>query len=384
MMGKAAGYPQCVSLFNSRAMMPICASPPMTLRVKNMTSRATLAKGREATIAAGFARGLVDLANAKGADREELLRQASIDPATLADQDGRIPYLAYQALMRAGKALSGDSALALHFGEAFDMTELSIVGHICMACANGQEAFEQLARYSQLIVDVPVDDPQGRRLVIQREHGEVWLVDTRSNPDDFPELTESSFGRMAAAVHARRAGEQSVREIHVTHEPPVHRAEYARVFEVPVVFGSGRNALLMKDDSFLSAPLSPNPSRYVFGVFSARGDALLEELQAASTMRGRVESLLIPMLHTGRCDMETLAAKLAIGRRTLVRRLGAEGTTFERVLDELRKRMAFDYLAHRKLSVNETAYLVGFSDPSAFSRAFKRWTGKRPKEVRDS
>jgi len=88
------------------------------------------------------------------------------------------------------------------------------------------------------------------------------------------------------------------------------------------------------------------------------------------------------VLHKGDIGMDAIAAKLAVSRQTLFRKLKAEGTTFEKVLDELRHRLALNYLSGKKVSVNETAYLVGFSDPAAFSRAFKRWTGSSPRDVR--
>jgi len=355
----------------------------MTFGIKNMTEGTKPFSARVfprvPSVAAGFARALADLAVTRGAPREELLRRAGIDPATLQDQDSRIPFDAYKALMRAGQTLSGDPALALHFGEAFEMTDLSIVGHIGMACATWQEAFEQLGRYNQLSIDIPVDDPQGRRAFIMQDAAGVWMVDARSDPNDFPELTESTFARMVAAVHTRRSGISAASEIHVTHKAPAYRAEYERVFEMPVIFESDRNALLMKDASFLSLPI-PNSSRYVFGVFAARADALLAELQASSTVRGRVESLLMPVLHKGDASMDAVAEKMAMSRQTLFRRLKDENTTFEKVLDDLRHKLALDYLGAKKVSVNEAAYLVGFSDPAAFSRAFKRWTGKSPRD----
>jgi AraC-like DNA-binding protein len=124
--------------------------------------------------------------------------------------------------------------------------------------------------------------------------------------------------------------------------------------------------------------------RYVFGVLTEHADALLRDLEASGTTRGRVESLLMPVLHKGEANMDAIAEKLGTSRQTLYRNLKDEDVTFEQVLDDLRHKLALEYLRGRKTTVNETAYLVGFSDPAAFSRAFKRWTGKSPSEMRGS
>jgi AraC-like DNA-binding protein len=121
--------------------------------------------------------------------------------------------------------------------------------------------------------------------------------------------------------------------------------------------------------------------RYVFGVLTQKADDLLQELEDLKTVRGRVEAVLLPLLHTGEVGADAVARTLGFSRQTLFRKLKAEAATYEQVLDGLRHRMALRYLTARKVSVNETAYLVGFSEPAAFSRAFKRWTGKSPREV---
>lgn len=77
--------------------------------------------------------------------------------------------------------------------------------------------------------------------------------------------------------------------------------------------------------------------------------------------------------------MDTIAGKLGLSRQTLFRKLKAESITFEKILDELRRKLALHYLNGKKVSVNEIAYLLGFSEPAAFSRAFKRWTGSSPR-----
>src|SRR5205823_2598210 len=121
--------------------------------------------------------------------------------------------------------------------------------------------------------------------------------------------------------------------------------------------------------------------RYVFGVLSEHAEALLKSLESAKSTKGRVESLLVPILHKGDVSMDAIAAKLGVSRQTLFRKLKADGTTFEKLLDDLRHKMALHYLSGKKVSVNQTAYLVGFSEPAAFSRAFKRWTGTNPSSI---
>jgi AraC-like DNA-binding protein len=166
----------------------------------------------------------------------------------------------------------------------------------------------------------------------------------------------------------------------VTHAEPAHRKVYDEIWRCPIRFDAPWNAMRM-EPTLGSYRVQQQP-RYVFGVLSAHADRLLKELESAKSVRGRVESLLMPMLHTGEVSMETVAARMNQSRHTLHRALKDEGVTFEQVLDELRHTLALQYLQGKKVSVNETAYLVGFADPAAFSRAFKRWTGISPRDAR--
>ena len=332
----------------------------------------------ELTVAAGLARGLMELAESKGASRAMLAERSGIDADDLHDQDKRVPFSNYVALMRAGKELCNDPALALHFGETNDLSQISIVGLLGFASATMADALVQLNRYGRLVIEF--DGPKDRFRVSRRSTG-LWIEDTRENPNDFPELTESTFARMVCGP--RQFGvTQLAKSVHVTHAAPAHRAEYDRVFRAPVIFESSKNAILI-DEAWMTHKIALQP-RYVFGILSEHADALLKSLESSKSVRGRVESLLMPVLHTGDVSMDMIAGRLGLSRQTLLRRLKAEGTTFEKVLDELRRQLALGYLGGKKVSVNETAYLVGFSEPAAFSRAFKRWTGTSPGTVRDS
>lgn len=333
----------------------------------------------ETTVSAGYVQALFDLAEAKGADPAVLAARAGLDSTHLGNPDDRVPLRVFKALMQTAKILCNDPAFGLHFGEETRFADISIVGLICQSAQTMGAAFLQMNRFAKLAIEVEGHDI-GNRFELKRIGNDLWLQDQRRNPNDFPELTESTFARFICET-ARHFGKAPfARSVHFTHAVPDHRAEYDRIMNVPITFGSDKNAICIHE-SWLSIRTNMN-NKYVFGVFSERAEALLAILERSATMTGRVESLLMPIIHTGDVGMGNIAAKLGMSRISLYRRLKAEGSTFERILDDLRHKLALSYLSGKKISVNEVAYLVGFTDPAAFSRAFKRWTGNNPSTVK--
>jgi AraC-like DNA-binding protein len=330
------------------------------------------------TVSAGYVQALLDLAKAKGADIGVLAEQAGLGATQLDNPDARVAFRVFQAVMRTAKILCNDPAFGLHFGEESRFADISIVGLICQSAETMGEAFHQMNRYARLAIEVEGHDV-GNRFELKRIGDDLWLEDQRQNPNDFPELTESTFARFICET-ARHFGDAPfARSVCFTHAEPSYRAEYDRILKVPITFDSDRNAICIYE-SWLSIRTNVCSS-YVFGIFCDHADTLLATLEKSVTTRGRVESLIMPIVHTGEVAMGDIAAKLGMSRISLYRRLKAEGASFERILDDLRHKLALSYLRGGKTSVNEVAYLVGFNDPAAFSRAFKRWTGRSPSSV---
>jgi AraC-like DNA-binding protein len=336
---------------------------------------------RELTVAAGAVRALMEFAVSRGASRETLTERSGIDPSDLRDRDHRVPFAKYVALMRAGQELCRDPALALHFGESVPAAEISPGHQVGASSETMAEGLALINRYAPLTVEVELVGG-GDRFRFERGDGQVWIIDTRANPNEFPELTESGFARMICAGRAFMGDEAMLKAVHVTHAEPPYRAEYDRIFRAPIVFRSDRNALLTDDSWMALSP--PSPSRPVLDVLKAHSEALLEKLESLKSTRGRVEDLLTPLLPDGEATMGAIATRLGLSRQSLFRKLKAEGVTFEKVLDELRHTLALRYLNGEGLSVKETAFQLGFSEPASFSRAFKRWTGTSPVAVRRS
>jgi len=338
----------------------------------------------EPTVAAGFAKAFLDFAVRKGAARETLIRQAHLSTPDLAEPDNRIPLSAYLALIGAGIKSCDEPALALLFGAEVSMSDLSILGLIGNM-TTAEEGRRQMNRYASLAIDGG-DGETAHRFEFVREDGQVGVKFTSTLFADHLWLTESAFarcmcdGRRMTLAAGRVPQWPLPKAIRFTHAEPSYRAEYDRIFGVPLEFQSSMNAILFNEE-LLSIRLPPQ-KQYVSALFTERAEALLEKLEKSKTTRGRVESLLIPLLHTGEARIETVARKLGLSRQTLFRKLKVEGVTFEQVLDQLRHKLALEYLNGKNVSVNEAAYQLGFSDPAAFSRAFKRWTGASPRAMR--
>ncbi len=335
----------------------------------------------EPTIAAAFARAFLDFAVARGAGRQSLIERSHIRPDDLTEEDNRVPLANYIELMKAGIQLCHEPALALLFGEEVRLPDISIVGLLGRA-ETAEDARRLATRYSRLAID-DGEAEHSAPLEFVREDRNVWVKFNSALYIENPLLTESAFARCMSG----RGGCGEVRDdrsrwpcplaFSFTHEEPSYRARYDRIFRVPLIFGSDKNAILFGEE-LLSVRLPPT-NRYVSRLLVQQAETLLTRLDSSKSMRGRVESLLLPMLPTGGASVEIIAGKLGVSRQTLFRKLKAEGVTFEKVLDEMRHKLALHYLNDKKISVNETAYLVGFSDAAAFSRAFKRWTGSSPR-----
>lgn len=330
------------------------------------------------TVSAGHAAAWLEYVETRGVSSETLLDRSGIGADRLADPDGRIPFMAYVELVRGAIAASGDTGLVLRFGAEAGPGGLGILGLIMEASATMFDAFVQMQRFGRLVVEVECATDGPRFDLIPRD-GRMYAVDQRLDPNAFPELTELSFARLVCGPR-RFLPEAHILSVAVTHPEPPHRARYDEVFQCPVEFDSTWNALELHPD-IMGWPVAQNP-RYVFDVLTERAETLLEKMETDRSVRARLERRLLETLHQGEISADQMAREMGISRQTLFRRLKAEDTTYADVLDDLRHRLALQYLLGRKVSVNETAYLVGFSEPSAFSHAFKRWTGKSPRAYR--
>jgi AraC-like DNA-binding protein len=197
----------------------------------------------------------------------------------------------------------------------------------------------------------------------------------------YPELLHrEAIEFMVGAVHVigRRITGRVLTPIEVrfTHAAPADTSHHQRLFAAPIRFGAPSNTLVF-ESKLLDLPLQSHDSS-LCAALERQADELLGR-EPAHGFKAEVRAALAAELRGGDPSAEHVAVALAVHPKTLARRLRAEGTTFRRVVDELRLQLAERYLRQPGLSVEEVAFLLGYSDHSAFHRAFRRWTGRAPR-----
>jgi len=331
---------------------------------------------REPTVAASWPKALVEFASARGADADSLMLAACIEASDLADAASRVPLERYVTLMNAAIEQCNDPGLALAFGEHISMDSLSIVALIATNAETAQDSQATINKYSALIVDDGEDKPA---IDLVHRDGKLWIKLGSSIYSRYPAVAEAGIARVVSGARSllkSMSGESPAsfpEAIHFTYPEPAHRAEYDRLFGVPLVFNSDMNAIAV-DPAVLTLPM-PKQFSAAAATLTKHADEMLSRLKTTNTTRTSVETALVARFESGDVRMEIIAQDLGLSRATLFRRLKAEHITFDVVLSELRQRRALQMLNHEKRSVQQTAHLLGFSDPAAFSRAFKRWTG---------
>ncbi|MEL6683195.1 MAG: AraC family transcriptional regulator [Pseudomonadota bacterium] len=331
----------------------------------------------EQTMAAGFAASFANYAADHGANRDSLLADSGLTEDDLSDQDNRIPVASYQALIGAAIMQTGDTAMLLRHTLESRLETISVVGQIVHTSASLGHSIAQLNRYLHLMADVNL--PAGvDRFELQHTDAGLWIVDHLIVPQEEYLRIESSFARFISEFRRSFPGATFEIGMEVTYPPPPHADQYPDLFRVPVQFNADRNALQL-DPVWDSPETQFEPGNaYAFGIFTRHADEMLAKLQADTSIRAQIEAQILPKLHEGSISMDKVSKDLAMSRQTLYRRLKDESITFAEIHDDLRQRMALEYLAGQKVTVNETAYLLGFSESSSFVRAFKRWTGLSP------
>lgn len=326
-------------------------------------------------IAAPTVHLLLNAAEALGAKPDLLLAQVGLTPAQLRDPDSRI---GLTDLMRLGANAireTGDPTLGLHMGRICRISDLGLPGLLAMTSPTLGEAFETLTRFEPLTGrcyrGASAYVPQLPAVVFYSiaPYNEYNRFVVDSLLTSWQTLAETLTGRTGL-----------VEEVHIEFPAPDYRPAYEERFRAHVTFDRPESRLVLTSEAPLLPIREANPILHQQLLALAQGR--MKKLTIAETVQGRVQNIIGPLLHGKTPSLEATAERLGMPDWTLRRKLKEEGTTFQALLDEMRKDLALSYMRDTQTSFGEIAFLLGFSTPGAFQRAFKRWTCETPGDYR--
>ena len=323
------------------------------------------------TIASGALKKLVTTASARGADADALLRAAGVTSEVLDDADARVPITGLHAAWNRWLETHPETEVATT--TAYAPSDYGIVGFVVMSSATLVEGLGHLVRYIGLWTDDPAFVREGSTVRFVYRHPFADSAGRRR-------ATEAAPIEMIHGARLLTRSRVVPREVRFAHAAPDDVAPYAEFFGCAVHFGAEDHALVFRDED-LALPLANADAQ--LGAFLRRHaeGALAKRNKEDSPLDG-VRRILAEELQRGVPAIDVVAARLATTERTLRRRLEREKTTFRALLDETRADLARAYVADASMPLAEVAFMLGFSEPSAFHRAFKRWTRTTPAAFR--
>ncbi|MGH1344238.1 MAG: AraC family transcriptional regulator [Nannocystales bacterium] len=332
--------------------------------------------GRKA--AASNFRYLVNHAVTQGQSREDVLRRFDLDRHELDDVDGRLPLSALARLWTELPAMLGDPDMPLNVMQSALQADPSLATLVFQSAPTLGDALAALVRYERLNFDL-ADEPLSA-VVVDGEVAHVVLDADRAAIVPPPGAVVDSFHGVLTLGRATTGHPVEAVSIDVRHPLPDNPARWEAALRGPIRFGMPHDRLTLRTAD-LRRP-HPMASPTLSAIVTAHADRKLAALGSGDDLLTRLREEIRYGLPTAAVGVAQLATAVGLGPRTLQRRLAEHGSSVRTLVDEERRALALRYVAQPSTSLIDIALLLGFSEQSAFSRAFQRWTGHSPRTYR--
>jgi AraC-like DNA-binding protein len=311
-----------------------------------------------------------------GVDAEPLLADAELSRSQVTQELDGISFVSQQRFLELAAVKTNDSLIGLHTAAEMDLRDAGILFYLAASSPTVAEALDHLVRYSGA-------ESEAVRLEISRQQHETVLT---ARPvfafeefgRQFSEFTALALVRILRSLTNR---DFAPRRITFAHTRNCRLRELHGILRCPAEFAQTTDSWVLPE-SVTALPIISSDNRLLH-ILEAHAEDLLSERRSAAGLPGLVENQLLGTLATGKVQIAAVARQLGMSTRSFTRRLAQEGASFGEILDGLRHRLALRYLEDRRISLQQIAWLLGYSEVGAFNHAFKRWTGTSPGRARN-
>lgn len=305
-------------------------------------------------------------------DADEVLRRSGLDPEKLYQPNLRTKFSAQPKFWNAAVELSGNPCIGLHLGENMPLYKGQILEYLLLSSATFGEGLKRVLNYQRLISDAM--------------HGELSETPQACLTNYFSDyqyvtshLAEAMVVSLVRTLKSVTDGNFKPDKIVFTHKPNTDINEYARIFQCDVEFDAKIFKLYFPNAMLQYRSLYAEPELLDMHLQSANQH--IERLKKQDLIAD-IRSQIGALLESGDITLNTISSRLGLSPRQLRHQLNLAGTSLQRIINQHRKSLSKRLLSQTDEAINEIVYLTGFSEPSTFYRAFKRWEGITPIEYR--
>jgi AraC-like DNA-binding protein len=313
------------------------------------------------------------LVKAYGHAPAPLFEKVGISRTLVETAGARISFGIVDRLWQEAAELVEDPCFGLHAPDHWHPSHLSALGYAWLASRTLREALNRLRRYSKTVsegIAFPIEEGyEGLTLVLQY----------KPIPSHSPSRTDAILACIMAMCRMNYGNELNPVSVSIVHSKPPCGQGYQDYFKSPVQFDAQQNSITLPSSALDKHLVGDHPA------LTRLNDQIMIQYLAKmgkGNIAHQVKAAIIERLPDGEVSYDKVAPLINMSLRSLQRKLKSHGTSFRTLLDETRRELAQDYVRDRETDLTEIAFLLGFSGHSAFSRAFKRWIGKSPSQIR--
>ncbi|MBZ4333423.1 AraC family transcriptional regulator [Corallococcus sp. AS-1-12] len=319
----------------------------------------------------------VEVARRHDVPLDDLYSAHHVEPAHLQDPEVRVPLaLVYDIWREMGRG-RGEPHLGLRLAAEYDSRRFDVIGYVVASARTVGEALDAILRYQRLLFSF-----QPLSLVIDGDEARFVTQPPPAGPGtSMPgDLEDFTLGGILTILRRLLRRDVVPRSVRLRHPAPADTRPYRRFFNTEPEFGAEVNEFAF-DAGLLSSPV-PGADPSLHRVVARHADDLLARAPSSLHFVDEVRRQVLQSLRLGMPTAADVARGLSLSSRSLARRLADEGTSLSSLIDEVRRELALTWLRQADRKTLDIAFMLGFSEVSAFHRAFRRWTGTTPAEFR--
>jgi len=321
------------------------------------------------------ATGLIDAIAAAGADPDTVLRSVGLTRPAVSNATGVIPSSDFARLLEAAATATRDDCFGLHFAEHYQPKNIGPLVYVVLNSPTFAAGMENVGRYIHVHNEAAhtTCTVEGDRVYVRHHLADLSIEVPRQH-------NEYSLAVGLNTVRLMAGSNWAPAEVQFAHQAPADPSEQLRVFRAPVSFACPTNALVIERE-FFERPV-PAADKRLYPILRRYLERVLKDMPREDSLVAAVRRTIGETMRDGDPTLARVAEKVSTSPRTLQRQLRDHGADFKRLVDDTRHRFSLNYLRDPKHALTEIAYLLGYSEVSAFNRAFKRWTGSTPSDYR--